>query len=85
MTSLLVIFPIGVMYNSWRRDYRFVGPYLSGLNVDETSFAGAMGRTLYPDTRNYYLSRWFGEPLLLQGGLLSAGFFIIIMLGVVIL
>ncbi|UCD57946.1 MAG: NADH-quinone oxidoreductase subunit L, partial [Candidatus Hydrogenedentota bacterium] len=40
MTSLLVIFPIGVMYNSRRRDYRLVGPYLSGLNVDETSFAG---------------------------------------------
>ena len=44
MTSLLVIFPIGVMYNAQRRDYRLVGPYLSGLNVDETSFAGAMGQ-----------------------------------------
>ena len=85
MTSLLVIFPIGVMYNARRRDYRLVGPYLSGLNVDETSFAGAMGRTLHPDTRNYYLSRWFGEPVLLQGGLLCAGFFLIIMIGVVLL
>ncbi len=85
MTSLLVIFPIGVMYNARRRDYRLVGPYLSGVNVDETSFAGAMGRTLHPDTRNYYLARWFGEPILLQGGLLCAGFFIIIMMGVVLL
>ena len=73
MASLLVIFPIGVMYNARRRDYRLVGPYLSGGNVDETSFLGAMGRTLHPDIRNYYLSRWFGEPLLLQGGLLCAG------------
>jgi ech hydrogenase subunit A len=85
MTSLLVIFPFGVMYNARRRDYRLVGPYLSGLNVNENSFAGAMGSTLYLDTRNYYLSRWFGEPILLQGGLLCAGFLTIIMLGVVIL
>ena len=85
MASLLVIFPIGVIYNARRRDYRLVGPYLSGANVDETSFLGAMGRTLHPDTRNYYLSRWFGEPLLLQGGLLCAGFFVIIMFGVVLL
>jgi ech hydrogenase subunit A len=83
MTSLMVIFPLGVIYNSRRRDYRLVGPYLSGVNIDETSFAGAMGSTLYPDTRNYYLARWFGEPILLQGGLLCAGFFLIIMIGVV--
>lgn len=85
MTSLLVIFPVGVIYNARRRDYRLVGPYLSGVNVEETSFAGAMGSTLHPDARNYYLARWFGEPLLLQGGLLCAGFFIIIMIGVVLL
>lgn len=85
MVSLLIIFPIGVMYNARRRDYRLVGPYLSGVNVDETSFAGAMGSTLHPDTRNYYLARWFGEPVLLQGGLLCAGFFMIIMIGVVLL
>jgi ech hydrogenase subunit A len=85
MTSLLIIFPFGVVYDARRKNYRMVGPYLSGANVQETSFAGAMGRTLHPDTRNYYLSRWFGEPLLLQGGLLCAGFFLIIMFGVVIL
>lgn len=85
MTSLMVIFPIGVMYNAQRRDYRLVGPYLSGANVDETSFAGAMDSTLQPDSRNYYLTRWFGEPVLLQGGLLCAGFFLIIMMGVVLL
>jgi ech hydrogenase subunit A len=85
MTSLLVIFPIGIMYNARRKDYRMVGPYLSGVNVGETSFAGAMGSTLHPDTRNYYLSRWFGESLLLKAGMLCAGFFIIIMMGVVVL
>lgn len=85
MATLLVIFPIGVIYNARRRDYRLVGPYLGGANVDETSFAGAMDRRLQADTRNYYLSRWFGEALLLQAGLLCAGFLLIIMFGVVIL
>ncbi len=85
MASLLVIFPIGLMYNARRKDYRLVGPYLAGANVDVTSFGGAMGRILHPATRNYYLSRWFGEPLLLQGGTLSAGFLVIIMFGMVIL
>jgi ech hydrogenase subunit A len=85
MASLLVIFPIGILYNARRRDYRFVGPYLGGANVDQTSFAGAMDRTLQADTRNYYLSRWFGEQPLLRVGLLCAGFFLIIMFGVVIL
>jgi ech hydrogenase subunit A len=85
MAALLVVFPIGVIYNARRRDYRLVGPYLSGANVDQTSFAGAMGRTLQADTRSYYLSRWFGEPLLLPAGLLCAGFLLIIMFGVVIL
>ena len=85
MTSLLVIFPIGVIYNAQRRDYRLVGPYLSGVNVEEGSFAGAMGQAQHPDTRNYYLSGWFGESRLLQAGLLCAGFFVIIMFGVVLL
>jgi ech hydrogenase subunit A len=85
MASLLIIFPIGIIYNSRHRDYRLVGPYLSGVNVNETSFTGAMGRTLHPDTCNYYLSRWFGETHLLTGGLLCAGFFMILMFGVVML
>jgi ech hydrogenase subunit A len=85
MTSLLVIFPLGVIYNAQRRDYRLVGPYLSGVNIGETSFAGAMGSTLRPDSRNYHLARWFGEPILLRGGMLCAGFFLIIMIGVVLL
>ena len=85
MASLLVVFPIGILYNARRRDYRFVGPYLSGGNVDGTSFLGAMGRTVNAGTRNYYLSAWFGEPRLLRAGLLSTGFLLIIMFGVVIL
>ena len=85
MATLLVIFPIGILYSKRRKDYRFVGPYLAGANADDTSFFGAQGRTLRADTRNYYLSAWFGEARLLQAGLLSASFFIIIMFGVVML
>ena len=85
MASLLVAFPVSILYNARRRDYRLVGPYLSGANVDGTSFLGAMGRTLQAETRNYYLSRWFGEAVLLKTGLSCAGFILIIMLGVVII
>lgn len=85
MAFLLVSFPAGVLYDAKRRDYRLVGRYLSGANIDDASFAGAMERSLHADTRNYYLSRWFGEPLLLRGGLLCSAFFLIIMLGVVLL
>ena len=85
MTALLIIFPIGLFYNARRRDYRLVGAYMSGGNVDETSFGGTIGRTLHPDVRNYYLSRWFGESHLLGAGLLCASFFLIIMLGAVLL
>jgi ech hydrogenase subunit A len=85
MASLLIVFPIGILYNARRRDYRLVGPYLSGGNVGETRFYGAMGHALSADTRNYYLSQWFGEPLLLKAGLSCAGFCLIIMFGVVFL
>lgn len=85
MAFLLVSFPAGVWYNARRRDYRLVGRYLSGANVDDGSFAGAMEHNLRPDARNYYLSRWFGEALLLRGGVLSSAFFLIIMLGAVLL
>jgi ech hydrogenase subunit A len=85
MAILLVIFPIGIFYNARRSDYRFVGPYLSGANTEGTSFLGAINRTMQPDTRNYYLSRWFGESRLLSTGLLCAAFFLVIMVGVVVL
>jgi hypothetical protein len=44
-----------------------------------------MDRKIYPDTRNYYLRQWFGEPRMIQIGALSAGFLLIIMFGVVLL
>lgn len=85
MVFLLVSFPVAIWYNARRGDYRLVGRYLSGVAVDGVSFSGAMGHTLRPDSRGYYLSRWFGEPLLLRGGLFCSTFFLIIMLGVVLL
>ncbi len=85
MVALLVIFPLGLLYNSRRSDYRMVGAYLSGANAEGGTFMGAMGRKLHPDTRNYYLARWFGERRLLGAGLLCASFFLIIMFGVVLL
>ena len=85
MASLLVIFPIGILYNARRRDYRFVGPYLSGANVGRDFVPrrhGAHAARRYPQLLPVALVR--GTRRLLQAGLLCAGFFLIIMFGVVI-
>jgi ech hydrogenase subunit A len=85
MVSLLVIFPLGLAYSVLRKRYRFVGVYLSGLNVSKSTFRGASGEILRVDSRNYYLKSMFGEMRLLPVGLLAAGFCLIVMFGVVIL
>jgi len=81
MVSLLVVFPLGLLYQSSRKDYRFVGPYLSGGNVEGSAFLGAMDQKRGTEIRNYYLTNLFGEARLLTIGFLLAIFFIIILLG----
>jgi ech hydrogenase subunit A len=81
MVSLLVVFPAGLLYQAFRKDYRFVGPYLSGANLEGATFLGAMDQKRPVDSRNYYLPGIFGEPRLLRIGFLLATFFIIVMLG----
>jgi ech hydrogenase subunit A len=81
MASLLVVFPLGLLYQSWRKDYRFVGPYLSGGNLEGAAFLGAMDRKRYAETRGYYLPGQFGETRILRIGLLVSAFFIIVMFG----
>ncbi len=81
MASLLVVFPLGLLYQSWRKDYRFVGPYLSGGNLEGASFLGARDQKRAAETRNYYLAKQFGESRILRLGLLISTFFIIVMFG----
>jgi ech hydrogenase subunit A len=81
MVSLLVVFPIGLIYQALRKDYRFVGPYLSGGNLEGATFLGAMDKKQLADTRNYYLANFFGESRVLRIGFFLSAFFIIVMFG----
>jgi ech hydrogenase subunit A len=81
MMSLLVVFPIGLIYQALRKDYRFVGPYLSGGNLERGTFLGAMDQKRPADSRNYYLANYFGESRILRIGLFVSAFFIIVMFG----
>jgi ech hydrogenase subunit A len=81
MASLLVVFPIGLLYQAFRKDYRFVGPYLSGSNLEGAAFLGAMDQKRPADARNYYLANYFGESRILRIGLFVSAFFIIVMFG----
>jgi len=81
MASLLVVFPAGLLYQAFRKDYRFVGPYLSGSNLEGAAFLGAMDQKRPADARNYYLANLFGEARILRIGLFVSAFFIIVMFG----
>ena len=81
MASLLVVFPLGLIYQAWRKDYRLVKPYLSGGNLEGTAFLGAMDQKRPADARNYYLANYFGESRILRIGLFLSAFFIIVMFG----
>jgi ech hydrogenase subunit A len=81
MASLLVVFPAGLLYQGFRKDYRFVGPYLSGGNLEGAAFLGAMDQKRPADARNYYLANYFGESRILRIGLFVSAFFIIVMFG----
>jgi ech hydrogenase subunit A len=81
MVSLLVVFPAGLLYQAFRKDYRFVGAYLSGGNLERATFLGAMDQKRPADARNYYLANYFGESRILRIGLFVSAFFIIVMFG----
>jgi ech hydrogenase subunit A len=83
MIGLLIILPLGLMYFAYiNKDYRRVGTYLGGANVDNVSFEGAMDRKQTADLKNYYLTKYFGEDILFNIGVLVSLTLIFIMFGV---
>jgi ech hydrogenase subunit A len=83
MLSLLVILPLGLFYySSIHTNYRRVGTYLGGGNVDNITFEGAMGSTKTIELKNYYLEKYFGENVLFNAGVLVALTLVLIMFGV---
>ena len=83
MIGLLIILPLGLMYYAYvNKNYKRVGTYLGGANVDNVSFEGPMDHKQTADLKNYYLTKYFGEDILCNVGVLVSLTLIFIMFGV---
>jgi len=83
MIGILIILPLGLMYYAYvNKNYRRVGTYLGGANVDNVSFEGPMDHKQTADLKNYYLTKYFGEDILCNVGVLVSLTLIFIMFGV---
>lgn len=83
MLGLLIILPIGLFYYAFvDRNYKRVGTYLGGGNMNNITFEGAMASTQTIELKNYYLERYFGEERLFSAGLFLSLALIFIMFGV---
>jgi ech hydrogenase subunit A len=61
MVGLLIFLPLGLFYFAFiNKDYRRVGTYLGGANIDNVTFEGAMASVRTIEMRNYYLEKYFG-------------------------
>ena len=86
MLGLLIVLPLGLFYYAYvDKNYKRVGTYLGGGNIDSTTFEGAMASTGTIELRNYYLERYFGEERLFNVGLFVSLTLIFIMFGVAVL
>ena len=67
MLGLLIILPLGLLYYAFvNKDYKRVGTYLGGGNINNITFEGAMASTQPIELKNYYLEKYFGEERLDQ-------------------
>jgi ech hydrogenase subunit A len=83
MIGLLVLLPLGLFFFGYiNKNYKRVGTYLGGGNVDDNSFEGAMGITQTIGLRNYYLEKYFGEGRLFTVGVFVSLILLCIMFGV---
>jgi len=83
MIGLLIILPLGLFYYAYvNKNYKRVGTYLGGANIDNVSFEGPMDHKETADLKNYYLTKYFGEDILCNVGVLVSLTLIFIMFGV---
>jgi ech hydrogenase subunit A len=86
MLGLLIILPLGLLYYAFvDKNYKRVGTYLGGGNIDNTTFEGAMASTQSIELKNYYLERYFGEERLSNVGVFASLTLTIIMFGVAVI
>jgi ech hydrogenase subunit A len=83
MLGLLILLPLGLFYFAFiNKNYKRVGTYLGGGNIDNVTFEGAMASAQPIQLKNYYLGRYFGEDRLLNAGVLISLTLLCVMFGV---
>jgi ech hydrogenase subunit A len=84
--GLLIILPICLLYYAFiNKNYKRVGTYLGGANIDNITFEGAMASSQPIALRNYYMEKYFGENKLFNAGVFVAVTLLFIMFGVAVL
>jgi ech hydrogenase subunit A len=82
MFGLLIILPLGLFYYAFvNKEYKRVGTYLGGGNIDRITFEGAMSSTQPIQLKNYYMEKYFGEERLFYVGVFVSLTLIFIMFG----
>jgi ech hydrogenase subunit A len=83
MVGLLILLPLGLFFFGFvNKEYKRVGIYLGGANVDNVTFEGAMASAQTIQLKNYYLGKYFGEDRLFTVGVLISLTLLCIMFGV---
>jgi ech hydrogenase subunit A len=83
MVGLLILLPLGIFFFGYvNKNYKQVGTYLGGANIDAVSFEGAMASTQTIKLKNYYLEKYFGEERLFNVGVLISLTLLCVMFGV---
>ena len=86
MTGLLIFLPLGLLYYVFiNKNYKRVGTYLGGGNIDNITFEGAMASTQQIEMKNYYLEKYFGEERLFNIGIFVTSALTFTMFGVAVL
>jgi ech hydrogenase subunit A len=86
MLGLLILLPLGLFYFAFiNKNYKRVGTYLGGANIDPITFEGAMASRQTIELKNYYLEKYFGEDRLFIIGVLVSLTLAFVMFGVALL
>ncbi|OPY74296.1 MAG: Na(+)/H(+) antiporter subunit A [Syntrophorhabdus sp. PtaU1.Bin050] len=86
MVGLLVLLPLGLFYFGFvNKNYKRVGTYLGGANIDNVTFEGAMASVQTIEMKNYYLEKYFGEDRLFNVGVIISLTLLCVMFGVALI
>jgi ech hydrogenase subunit A len=86
MIGLLILLPLGLFFFGYvNKNYKRVGVYLGGGNIDNNTYEGAMASTQPIAMRNYYMEKYFGEDRLFAVGVLVSMVLFCVMFGVAFL